>query len=243
MIVGDSITHGVTHAADGDRSIEFDPAGGFTGRLQARLGDRASIFGRGIAGSTTIMWMDDPRGEHAVAYQGLIRRAIEVRPPGEGGRTAWNEFDFDAGTDQPSLLLRVLADTEPDVVILLLGVNDFVAWPVPREKNVVEVAARRIALLRRQAESVARTVLVATLLPNERDPPRLVEQLNARIRRDHPDFLPLGDAFEERDWKNLLADEVHPSERGYAVLAEILEDALIARGLVAPGDDAPPSTR
>ncbi len=76
-------------------------------------------------------------------------------------------------------------------------------------------------------------MLLATPLPNHRDPPALVDDLARRIRAAHADALPLGERFAAADWERLLSDEVHPNEEGYELLARIVAEELERRGLIA----------
>jgi hypothetical protein len=53
VCLGDSITEGVTRVGSADS------AGGYPGRLQRRLGDRARIVNRGVGGASTRLWLLD----------------------------------------------------------------------------------------------------------------------------------------------------------------------------------------
>jgi lysophospholipase L1-like esterase len=145
----------------------------------------------------------------------------------------WEDFDpaVEMATS-PNLITGTVKTDRPDVVILLIGINDFVPGLVPAAPDLVDSIGVRLMQLRRQAESSAGHVLVSTVLPTELYAPDRVDRLNTRIRSDHPDFLPLGEAFGARDWRELLADGIHPNEEGYALLAELVENQLIERGLL-----------
>src|SRR5262249_12897590 len=74
------------------------------------------------------------------------------------------------------------------------------------------------------------------------DPAEPRERLNARLREEHPDALPLGERFAAASWTQLLGDEIHPSEEGYETLAEILAEELAGRGYLAPVPTSTTST-
>lgn len=228
--VGNSITYGFTRGSTPGQPPAIDLDGGYPGRLGRRLGRRAQVIGRGIGGADTLIWASPlraargiPDGIHGFRIWDMVRK------------TAWTDFDAeDLDPDAPSVLVAVLARDHPDLVILLLGVNDLVPWLRDPDPDPVEGVADRLLQLRRQAESLVDTVLVATVLPNERDSPEVLARLNARIRADHPDFLPLEEAFAAHEWHSLLGDRIHPNGRGYELLAEVLERELVLRDLVPP---------
>jgi lysophospholipase L1-like esterase len=226
VCVGDSITYGVTRAMRG-RPSENDPLGGYPGRAQVELGDRARVRNRGVGASVTRFWLTDPRDVPGRALWDML------------GRLGWQGFDAPAPPAEASSILGgVLALDRPDVVVILIGVNDL-EREHPPDGDVVAATATNIEDLYRRAKLAAPAVLVATVLPNRRDPPALLAALNARIRAAHPDYLPLGERFAAAGWEQLLGDEIHPNTAGYAVLATALVDELQARRLVPQG--APPS--
>jgi lysophospholipase L1-like esterase len=232
--IGDSITYGVGGDAFRANPIPFgskqrlpvDPVGGYPGRLARRLGDRAAILSRGVPSSTTHFWLvnRNPFDDFGPA-----------RVASFFSRMDWKHFEPQKEMwEAPNLLLGALRTDRPDVVILLIGINDLVPGLAPAGVDIVESIISRLGVLRQQAETVADRVLVSTLLPNERDPEPVIARLNARIRLEHPDFLPLGEGFAAREWKQMLSDEIHPNDVGYEFLAELVEKELLSRGLVAP---------
>src|SRR5438094_5838714 len=217
--LGDSITVGVTHR--GAR----DPLGGYPGRLQRRVGPQVRVLNRGLAGTTTAFWLTGPSSEDGRRiWRGLLQLWPDL-PRAEPPRGA------------KSLTRATLDVDHPDLVVVLLGVNDLGAEPAGAK--IVERTSARLERIQQEASSPGRTVLLATLLPNRRDPEEPRARLNARIRARHPDALPLGERFAAAGWTHLLADEIHPSEDGYEILAAILSEELATRGYL-PG--APSST-
>ena len=66
-------------------------------------------------------------------------------------------------------LTRATLDVDhPDLVVVLLGVNDLGAEPTGMK--IVERTSARLERIQQEASSPGRTVLLATLLPNRRDP-------------------------------------------------------------------------
>jgi len=121
----------------------------------------------------------------------------------------------------------------PDVVVVLLGVNDvYYERTDPAPPEVVARTVARLATIVSEARATGATVLLGTALPNHRDPPARVAALNAAVGTLAPDHLPTGERFGERDWPRLLADDVHPNGDGYQVLADVLAEELVRRGLV-----------
>src|SRR5215471_8035769 len=62
VAIGDSITRGTTHSGAqlGYPTAQFDPQGGYAGRLQAALGGQAEVVARGLGGFTAKLWLDGP---------------------------------------------------------------------------------------------------------------------------------------------------------------------------------------
>jgi lysophospholipase L1-like esterase len=218
--LGDSITEGIVTPFVRDRG------GGFPGRLQRRLGDGVRVLNHGVGGSTAALWLLDPATPEGTRALQTFSAAMPDRPAA------------DAGSQRGSIAATVLAGDRPDLVILLIGVNDVLAHRADGTA-AVDTVVGSVEAVRREASSVARRVLVATLLPNSRDPPALVTAVSARLRAAHPDALLLGERFEAAGGRRLLADGIHPSEEGHEVLAGIVADELVRRGLVAPPAQPP----
>jgi lysophospholipase L1-like esterase len=216
--VGDSITQGIV------TPFVHDPSGGFPGRLQRLLGDRARVLNHGVGGSTAALWLLDPATVEGARVWKTFTAAMPDRPR-------------DARPSGGTIVSALLGPERPDVVVLLLGVNDVGALKT-EGPPIVETVAQRVEDVYRQADAVAGVVLIGTLLPNARDPAELVEGVSARIRAAHPDFLPLGERFTAAGGTRLLADVIHPSEEGHELLATILADELVRRGYVPPAPHA-----
>jgi lysophospholipase L1-like esterase len=220
--LGDSITYGLVGGEGGGKRSRRDPEGGFPGRLQRRLGGAARVVNRGLGGSTTRMWLGMPGSEDRRLAQILL------------ATMQWQDFTAADGERAPeSLALATVERDRPDVVVLLIGINDLLIerFRVAPERVVPETLERLVGL-RRQVATVAPVVLVSTLLPNARDPPDMIAAMNAAIRARWPDHLPLGENFAALDWPRLLGDPIHPNEAGQEVIASMLETQLRQRGLV-----------
>jgi lysophospholipase L1-like esterase len=229
--IGDSITFGVTVGSRGTTPWRDDALGGYPGRLQRRLGCRASVLNRGFPGATAALWLTE--NTHP-SWSQLW---------GASGKF-WPDFrDVIPSPGASTLALGVLLHDRPDVVVMLLGINDFLFKGDLSDVEIADVAAQRLDTIHDQASSVAGTVLLATVLPSRRDPEAFRERLNARIRAAHPDYLPLSERFTAAGWETLLADVVHPNEQGYELLAQVLAEELIRRGLVSGCGDDPPARR
>ena len=211
--IGDSITFGITRHADRDR------LGGYPGRLQRRLGPGVHVLNRGLSGTTTAFWLTPPSSEDGRRiWRGLLQ--------------LWPDLPRVEPSSTATTIIRATLDADrPALVVVLLGVNDLGARPA--DAHVVEQTSDRLERIRQEASSPGRTVLLATLLPNRRDPAEPRERLNARLREKHPDVLPLGERFAAASWTQLLGDEIHPSEEGYETLAGILAEELTRRGYLA----------
>jgi lysophospholipase L1-like esterase len=219
--VGDSITEGITQGSE-TAAPERDPQGGYPGRLQAQLGSSVRVLNRGAGGSTVEQWLAAPASPDGQLFWSLVEAS------------EWQGFPL-AGppAGATSSLVVVVGADRPDLVIILLGINDIAVDGPNLGAATVGVVADRLDAAVRQAESLARHVLISTLLPNQRDPAPLIDGVNAQIRSRHPDFLPLGERFAAAGGVQLLGDFVHPDEQGYSVLAGIVADELTRRGLVA----------
>lgn len=216
--LGDSITMGV--AKSGVPKGNMDPLGGYPGRLGRLLGPHTRVVGRGIGGATTRLWLENPRVE-----PGLTVWRTLVAP--------WLGPEFKApDPGDVSLAVAALRPLHADIVIIFLGIND-IYFDKLRDPDLPEHVVAHLATLCEQIAPLARTVLVATALPNHRDPAPLIAALNERIRARFPDFLPVGERFSAVSWEHLLGDEVHPNVAGYQFIANTIAHELHRRGLVA----------
>jgi lysophospholipase L1-like esterase len=193
---------------------------GYPGRLQRRLGDRARIVNRGVGGASTRLWLlDHDAAVREPKWWARFHDRWQGPPPRSG---------------QP-LVDAVLEADRPDIVVILLGVNDlYYEGKVTAAADLVDQIAERMETIAAKARAIGATVWIATALPNRRDPEALVDALNTRIRARADDYFPVGERFAERDWRHLLADDVHPTEDGYQVLADIVAQELVRHGQVPP---------
>ncbi len=218
--IGDSITAGYVRSGDmAGHPAEFDPAGGYPGRLDALLDDRTLVRQRGAGGSTLASWTAEPRGKPA-DLEALLR-------------SLWPDLPSTARPPRPrqTALSWTLDVDRPDVVILMLGVNDLWLDALAGGPPDARGAARGVARAATSARFRGRRVLVATLLPNERDPEGAIEEFNRRLCELEPDCIRLDRDFARSGGSALLGDEIHPSPAGHQVIAESMADALVAAGI------------
>lgn len=235
--IGDSITAGYVHSGDANgRRAQFDPEGGYPGRLGMLLDDGTRIRRRGVGGSTLATWTAEPRGNPA-DLEALLR-------------SLWPDLPSSARLPRPrqSALSWTLDVDRPDVVILLLGVNDLWLDALVGGPPDARGAAGRVSRAAASARARGSRVLVATLLPNARDPEGALEEFNRTLCELEPDCLRLDRDFARAGGTALLGDEIHPSPAGHQAIAESMADALVAAGIShrrthAPGgQDAPAET-
>lgn len=205
VCVGDSITAGTVRAGVND--VE----GGWPGRLGRLLGHRARVVNRGIGGATAGLWA----GTAAPRATAIYLRLMERR---------WPEL---AGADDAPLLDRVLVHDRPDVVVVLLGVNDL---RVDDSRDGERRLLGDLERLVRDARLVVPNVLVVTLPPV----PGLSREAVARVNTGILELgAPVISVWAEMDGREgLFADGVHPTPEGHQALAEIVRDTLVARGIV-----------
>lgn len=225
--IGDSITWGVTRAGTKGRGTgKRDARGGYPARLAALLGNGVEVLNRGIGGSTARGWLQPLRRKDSASS----RRAALMVP---ALSRIWKDF-HPRRTPRPgeSLLAYVLGTDKPDVALIFLGVNDLPALRTKPPPVAAKIVTDRIEKLLHTARKAAPAVLVATLLPNHRDPAEMVQAVNERLCALEPDCVRLDRAFASADDGNLLGDEIHPNENGYSVIAKTLAAVLKTRGLL-----------
>ncbi|MFM7142428.1 MAG: hypothetical protein ACKO2K_11010, partial [Alphaproteobacteria bacterium] len=90
----------------------MDPDGGYPGRLRSLLEGDLDVRQRGAGGSTLETWTGVPRGDPA-ALEALLR-------------SLWPDLPTRVRAPRPrqTALAWTLEADRPDIVILLLGVND-----------------------------------------------------------------------------------------------------------------------
>lgn len=231
--IGDSITAGYARSGDSQgRGAEMDPGGGYPVRLRSLLDDGVEVRARGAGGSTLATWTTAPHGTPA-ALEALLRALWPDLPPAR----------HPPGPRQGALSWTLEVD-RPDVVILLLGVNDLWTDALLGGPPDARGTAERVARAARDARASGTRVLVATLLPNERDPAGAIEETNRRLCELEPGCIRLDERFARAGGPALLGDEVHPSPEGHRVIAEAMADALVAAGVArrrAPQGDREPA--
>jgi lysophospholipase L1-like esterase len=218
--IGDSITAGYARSGDSrGLGAEMDPGGGYPVRLRSLLDDGVEVRARGAGGTTLATWTTPSRGAPA-ALEALLRSLWPDLPPAR----------HPPGPRQGALSWTLEVD-RPDVVILLLGVNDLWTDALRGGPPDARGTAERLARAARAARASGARVLVATLLPNERDPAGAIEETNRRLCELEPDCIRLDERFARAGGPALLGDEVHPSPEGHRVVAEAMADALVDAGI------------
>ena len=141
---------------------------------------------------------------------------------GQSGETA---------TDGAVRFPKVLASTLPEVVLLLEGVNDINSLHADGIPGVVTSLRTMI----RAARQRGATVLVSTLLPQRRGACRADgvddiipanQQLRPMVSAEGAVLVDLSPQFEPNTTTWLGLDGLHPSETGYAAMAQGFLDAI-----------------
>lgn len=218
-VVGDSITAGIVKSGRGAHGAERDPEGGYPARLAALLGPGVRVLGRGVGGGSTAAWLDS-----ALIQPKNARHLFE---------TLWP--DLHPGRDPrpgENLLSYVLDADHPDLVLVFIGINDLMEHKKDPGGPAPKPIAERIATIARTARTPGRPVLVATLIPNNRDSREVVAAVNARLCELEPEAVRLDEAFAKGGGDALLGDEVHPNAEGQAIIARTFADALRDRRLL-----------
>jgi lysophospholipase L1-like esterase len=135
----------------------------------------------------------------------------------------------------------VVRQLRPEAVILMEGTNDLLDFQIG-----VQRAAEALRLMVQQAKLENARVLLSTVIPQRaggsRSPPRdpyaaLVPQLNDRIREiAQAENVPLVDMYAvfQRDMTLIGVDDVHPTPRGFQVMAETFFEAIRTHFEVVP---------
>jgi lysophospholipase L1-like esterase len=223
VVVGDSIAFGIDGPPGPAGELSIDPKGGFPGRLADLVGEGVEIVNRGLPGATTRMWLsrDSASSAYVRPYAAAFWPNVTLRAPGVA-----------------SLLRVVLEADRPDVVLVVLGVNDL-ARGIEAPSDAA-ASGERLSTLAKDALGLAPEVRVSTILDNARDPQAAVDALNREIRMRFPDHLPLAERFAAAGGASLLGDTVHPSAAGHQALAEILVDLLRSSGILPERRGPPP---
>ncbi len=147
---------------------------------------------------------------------------IEVINAGRSGE--WAE-------DGARRLPGVLSTTRPEAVLLLQGLNDLQALSAPG----VPRAARAIELMAKEIRGRGLRPFLATLPPSRPQVPRavpneLIQSLNAQIRTtavgEGAVLVDVYSALSSDVTRYIGADGIHPTEAGYARIAETFFAAI-----------------
>ena len=189
-------------------------------------GEQRVVF---LGDSITDSW-DDPRFGGFFPGKPYVNRGI-------GGQTT------------PQMLIRFRPDVialKPKVVVILAGTNDIAGNTGPATPEAIEDNLTSMAELAR-AHGIR--VVLASILPvsdyetrdgkpvirTTRRPPEQIKTLNAWMRRYAAEnaliyldyYSPMAD--ERGFLKDELSDDgLHPNEKGYAVMAPLAEQAIVA---------------
>ena len=168
--------------------------------------------------------------------------------PVHRGQKVWERFygarnvvNLGFGWDRTQNVLWRLENGEfeglhPKVAVLLIGTNNRTGTKNARENTPAEIAEGIEAICKSvHAKAPACQIVLLSVLP--RSPSVFVEpirEINRRIVKleslGYVTFLNLWPAFADQDGlpkKELMADTVHPNEKGYQVWAETLEPLLV----------------
>jgi lysophospholipase L1-like esterase len=174
---------------------------------------------------TLSLLVDSPSHSYpAKLTQLLVERYTSQQP------VVINEgFGGELASSSPARLTDALDDHEPEVVLLMHGVNDLNS-PLT---GIVQSTVDAIEELAKRALQSGATTFVATLPPLGPDGkagcPECVEPLNERIRAM---VAAKGAVLVDvhAAWGNrtglMGADGIHPTEAGYQVIAETFFDAI-----------------
>jgi lysophospholipase L1-like esterase len=160
-----------------------------------------------------------------VLPEGIPGEYAQFRPPGEAP----------GGADRFG---PVLAQTRPDIVLLMEGTND-----LQFDQAGIEDAVRGLRSMVQQAKAANVRILLSTVIPQratgsparERGS-RLAPVLSARIRElAAAENVPLVDMFAvfERDMSLIGIDGLHPTPRGFQVMAQTFFEAIRQHGEAA----------
>jgi len=168
--------------------------------------------------------------------------------PVHRGQAVWDRYygtrnavNLGFGWDRTQNVLWRLANGEfdglhPKVVVLLIGTNNRTGTKNARENTPGEIAEGIEAICKAvHARAPASKIILLSVLP--RSPARFVEPIR-EINRSaakleslgYVTFLDLWPAFADPTGlpkKELMADTVHPNEKGYQVWAETMEPVLV----------------
>ena len=168
----------------------------------------------------------------------------------KGGLNVWNKYyaprhdaEFGIGYDRiQNVLWRTEHDEldglKPKVVVLLIGTNNAGNEDDGKPRNTTPQIVEGVTALVKEVRGrlPKSKVLLLGLFPRgeKNDPVReQVKEINSQLARlddgKRVKFLDIGSRFLEADGtlsREIMPDLLHPSERGYQIWAEAMEDTL-----------------
>lgn len=167
---------------------------------------------------------------HAAAYPTRLLRRLQDRYRGQSFEMINAGRGGEQAVDGAVRLRGVLATTRPQVLLLMEGTNDLFFY----RRDAAVRAIPALDEMIQHARAVGVDVLLATIPPQRpgglRDEvariiPSFNEQVRALARRRQ---VPLVDVFEElqKDLSLIGDDDLHPTERGYDVMAGVFFDVI-----------------
>ena len=168
----------------------------------------------------------------------------------KGGVNVWNKYyaprhaaEFGIGYDRiQNVLWRTEHDElnglKPKVVVLLIGTNNAGNEDDGKPRNTTPQIVEGVTALVKEVRGrlPKSKVLLLGLFPRgeKNDPVReQVKEINSQLARlddgKRVKFLDIGSRFLEADGtlsREIMPDLLHPSERGYQIWAEAMEDTL-----------------
>jgi lysophospholipase L1-like esterase len=169
---------------------------------------------------------------------------------GNGGLSVWNKYyvprhaaEFGIGYDRTqNVLWRIehgeLEGIKPKVVVLLIGTNNAGNEDNGQPRNTTPEIIEGVTTLVKElrVRLPASKILLLGIFPRgeKNDPVRAqVKEVNLHLARlddgKRARFLDIGSRFLEADGtlsREIMPDLLHPSERGYRIWAEAMQDTL-----------------
>ena len=196
-----------------------------TGQIVA-FGDSITA---GTPGGGTLSPYSVITSEHAypLKLEALLRARYTLQSP----RVVPEGIPAEYAVDGVNRLPQVLAQYKPDILILMEGTNDLIF-----QQAGVEEGSAAIRTMVQQAKAFNVKVLLSTIIPQRAGGQRsrdifaaFVPVMNARIKQiAAAEGVPLVDMFAvfEKDMTLIGTDDLHPTPRGFDVMAQTFFDAI-----------------